>query len=156
MSRRSARRTEVLLKLRKRSENAAMQQFSRAVDDAETIAHRLVLLRRALRMHSDALREMLPVGADAMNLCLYRQCVTDIRQAIAEKTNRLETIRCSLPQRKTDLFDAMKQRKAMGALKDRQLARRAADERRLDVRQWDEAHAAHVAAGKSTGHRPTT
>ena len=107
-------------------------------------------------MHSSTLREMLPVGADAMNLYLYRQCVADIRRAIAEKTERLETVRRNLPQRKKDLFDAMKQRKAMGALKDRQLARQAADERRLDVRQWDESYAAHVAAGKSTGHRPIT
>jgi hypothetical protein len=62
----------------------------KGANDAAAIESRLVELRRALEMHSRALQQLMETSADAINLRLYRQCIGEIRGAIAVEDARLQ------------------------------------------------------------------
>ena len=136
---------EILLKLRRRREEAARRRFARSTGDVKAIARRLVRLREVLRMHNDAFRMMLPGGADAMNVRLYRQCIEDIGQAIAADSKHLAEAHEALREQRAQLLDAVAQRKALAAMKDRQMAVHAGAEQRDEMRQQDMLHAAQKA-----------
>ena len=82
---------QVLQKLRKRRQDTA-----RTSGEVVAIDERLARLREALSLHKQALQEMLEAGADAMNVALYRQCISDIGKAIAAESIRLAAARSSL------------------------------------------------------------
>ena len=136
---------EILLKLRTRREEAARRRFARSAGDVEAIARRMVRLREVLRMHNDALRNMLPGGADAMNVRLYRQCIDDIGQAIAAGSKHLAEAHEALREQRAQLLEAVAQRKALAVMKDRQMAVHAGAEQRDEIRQQDMLHAAQKA-----------
>jgi len=146
-------RAEILLKLRKRREEAARERFSQAVGDVETTIARLRRLHLAQRMHNRAIHETLAGGADAMNLRLYRQCIGEIRRAIDEDNEHLADARRTLQRSRTDLLEAMKERKLLGAVRDRQADRHASDRRRGDEKESEEIHAAHRAMKHSPDDR---
>jgi len=148
-------RAEILLKLRKRREEAARKRLSRSVRDVETTTAHLRKLHAARRMHNRAVREMLAGDADAMNLRLYRQCIGEIRRAIDEDNRRLAGAHRTLQRSRTELLRAMKERRLFAALKDRQAETHAADQRRSEEKEAEDVHAAHRAMRNSSDNRLT-
>ena len=95
--------SQILWKLQKRREETAIQRFMWAAGQADAIAARLNKLQKVLCVHGQALHEMLQVGPDTMNLCLYRQCIGDIRRTIAADSRRLTAARKAIRRYRNNL-----------------------------------------------------
>ena len=144
---------EFLLKLRKRRLEGTRQDFSQAAGEVEALTSRLEKLRVALRVHNQALGEMLQSGADPMNLRLYSQCIHGIEEAIDDESRKLLAAQGVLRARQDELLGAARDRKAVDMLRDRQAAEHAVAERSADGKAWDELNAASVVAGQAADDR---
>jgi len=82
--------TRVLSGLCKSCQEQADRTSRQRAGEVAAIGRRLMRLRRALRMHNEALERMSRGPADAMNLRLYRRCITDICRSIVAENARLE------------------------------------------------------------------
>ena len=109
-------RQEIQKRLRKRREDTARQQFSRAAGEVSALTSRLTRLHELLGIHTQALREMLAEGGDAMNFRLYNQCISAVRQDIAENNRQLRSARQSLYQSQCELTEAIRQRRRFDVL----------------------------------------
>lgn len=133
---------QMLLKLRKQRQDVARQGLYHASGQVSAIENRLDRLREAMEAHSQALHEMIQAGADAIDVSLYQQCISDIRKAIKAELARLETASASSRRHQDELIDASRQYKATQALKDRQMRSHAAADRQAEASRQDDLHAA--------------
>ncbi len=139
-------RSEILLRIRRRRESAARQRFSCTANDVQAIGGRIDKLRQAYRMHNQALRQMLQDGADAMNMRLYEQCLTELQKSIENESRRLGTARKALSHCRVKLIEAIRQRKGLAVLRDRQSHQHAVQLLRRQTEQHDDLHSCNATA----------
>lgn len=137
MVRDTAFRLEGILRLRRQRERIASQLFTGARDRADAIDRRIQRLQAALSEHSHAQREA--VSAGSKNSALQTDRLTD---AIAAEANRLGPANELLRQRREDLLDAMRRRKALDRLKEKRAAAQALRADRRLGREREDTHAA--------------
>lgn len=145
---------DILLKLRKRREEAARRRLVQGASEIEAICERVDKLHAAQRTHKEALSKMLSDGADAMNIRLYGQCIHDIDQSITEQSGRLDSARGDLEANRETLVEAVGRRRAMSTLKQRQQIADAAQRRLDETRENEELHAARL-VGQAAFDRET-
>ena len=110
--------SDLLLKMRRRREMVAAKRFAKSAGHVGQASTRLAKLHRALQMHQRAMDSLAAEGGDPLNLCMYRQCLTDIHAAIGEEKSRLRLASCEAGDRRGELLDAMNRRKAVEPRKD--------------------------------------
>jgi len=144
---------EILLKLRRRREESARRDFSRAIQDVAAATSRVARLEQAHHMHTQAVREMLAGLTDAMNLRLYRQCIGEIRKALETDNKHLVGARRRLVETRTRLLEAIRQRKALAVLQDRHRELHTAELRRESEKECDDLYATYQAIAKADNDR---
>ena len=136
---------EALLKLRRRRQDDAARGFVRSQRRLDAIAGRVDELRDALARHDDAARRAILSGRTGAKLEMYRQCLREATRLLADKTAGLQRARRELETRRTWLLDAVRQRRAAGALRDRLVQREMMMRRTIETAEADDLHAMYRA-----------
>ncbi len=136
----TAFRLEGILRLRRQRERIASQLFTGARDRANAINMRIHRLQAALSEHSHAQRDAVSAGSDNSP-----QQTDRLADAISAEVNRLEPANELLRQRREDLLDAMRRRKALDRLKEKRTAAKALRADRRQGREGEDTYAAFAA-----------
>lgn len=129
----------------KQREEIARQAFTDARQEVEAVESNIRHLQRALATQNERARRTLLDAREAASLTLYRRCVCDIACALAGEKRRLGQANEALSKYRDDLIEAMKQRKAMDLLVQRQLAIENMVHQREQGREADHLHNARMA-----------
>lgn len=137
---------DLLLRLRQRREQTARHALARVCGSMAAAQARLVELEQAMDRSNTTARESLLDGGDAMNLRLYRQFVTGLGLEIEDQKTRLRLLEESLRQRRVELTDAVKNRRALSMLRDRMTQDRQREQQRVEACKQDDLFASHGGA----------
>lgn len=151
MSEKLTYRIESLVQPARQAERAAHLACAEARRCARDIEARLDQLRRSLESHNESARQALFQGGRVANAGLYRKCVIDITDAIAEQSTRLAEADKKLRLCRTRLLEAINKRKVASGLADRAEARRRRSADRAETREYDELHMCSRAAERIAG-----
>lgn len=155
MTTRMNKRAHILLRLRRQEEDNSVQAFASAKAQVDSIRGSIERLGGELHRQDRHARTALADSqatdsrATRAMLAQYRQAVTQTQAAIADESGRLEVAQQQLRQRREELLMAMRRRKAVGKLTQRLIAAAELEQRRDEVKQWDDLYATSRAAEAS-------
>jgi len=134
---------DALLRLRRRREAAAVQAFHRAQQAADDCRRTADELRGAAAGHEAVAREAVFAGRPYP--AVQRACLAELARARAAEAPRRANADTRCERARGELLEAMRQRKALSCLKERQerLAQLAVARREAD--EADDRYAAHRA-----------
>ena len=137
-------RAESLLKLRQQREDQLRGAVQQALATTAGLESTLVAMRQSAREHQSAMScgQGSPVhGAMARQLSV----------TAGAQQRAIENVQATLAQRRAQLLEAMRLRKAISRLKERQHQQYEQQQRRQAVKEWDDAYASFAAAGQQVG-----
>ncbi len=132
---------EVVLRLRQRREASARAGFTAAKSTVDEIMRHVDRLDQAYhRQNRWARAAVLGEGAD--DFAPYRQIVSTLRAEALSQRQHLLHAGMEFTRRRTELLEAMRQRKALQRLKENLALKHEASAARKLSRQMDDSHAA--------------
>jgi flagellar FliJ protein len=136
-------RPEVLLKLRQQRELLAKRRVAEIQQRVGQIQEAMTRLRNQLSEQDAMVRQGVLVGAvDVGYMSLYRRHVMTLHKAIIAQAQQLREVAGELQLRRAELTEALKQRKVLSKLKDKQQHKHRLVIEKDEARQIDEMSSA--------------
>jgi flagellar biosynthesis chaperone FliJ len=144
MAQKDQSRLSLLLTPLRQQEQEARQDFLRAEQGVRGLEADIRRCQAALASQDAWARQRLQTG-QTQDLVLYRQCVAELGHELARKRDDLASARQKLQERRRELVQRMKQRKATEQLLRRKEFQAASDALRKEIAAQDYLHAAQMA-----------
>ena len=142
MSRKTEKRSMMLLRPIRQDEEFAKQEFARTRGEVQAMELRISRCNKALAVHDEFARRAILAGGEAAGLGFYRQCVGQLRDELMQAREQLDRMNVRLQSQRQELVRLMKQRKAFEQLIERLKLGRAASESRLASKELDQVDSA--------------
>lgn len=140
MSTKRSDRLGLLLKLRRRKEDAAKAALTAAKNQADAIASLTGRLRQLRDARNAAIGDALHAGSPPVAMDAYRHELVEIGRRLAQQNQRLRLAASRLQRRRASLSEAHKQRKAMETCRNRLDRQAAVAEARAETKNLDDLH----------------
>lgn len=139
MARRFRFRFATMLKIRRQREDEQKRIVAERLRQiGQTRDHRDVLLRQ-IREEADAIRQSQACGSiDIQQVMRHRHWLGHLHRGVLEAESRLRFLEARLAQERAVLAEAVKQRKILEKLRDRQWQRHARAEGVREMKEGDE------------------
>ena len=132
-------RVESVLKMREQAEQRALRAMADASGKVAEIENRIRDMRARVADQNRLVREGVLTGSvNVQYMSLYRRHVMALNRRMIELGRDLHEAAVELANRRAEALEAVKQRKVLTKLKDRQLAKYMKELERDELRQTDD------------------
>jgi flagellar FliJ protein len=146
MAKRFQFRFETMLQIRQQREDQQKRVVAARNREIVQVQERLAGLERQIHEETAAIRDGQNSGAvDIQQLMRHRHWLGHLHKAVLDAQSELRTLEAKLAQERLELAEAMKQRKILAKLKERQQERHMQEQQRRETRENDEMNTVRFA-----------
>ena len=139
MARRFRFRFETMLKIRRQREDEQKRVVAEKVRQMTQTREQIEALARQIQEETDAIRVSQATGAiDIQQVMRHRHWIGHLHKGVLDAQGRLRFLEARLAQERAVLTEAVKQRRILEKLKERQWQRHRDQEQRTETRESDE------------------